>query len=570
MTGKQSAGDGDKQVEKANVKVGHIGPLSLQAGSLLASSDMVLKTAAGGDNTAPSSLEMSPIHPKNLATRKFDVSKPPSELARSGVIVDNSAITPEHRIESSPAMDRSVPKINVEMQDLDKPAKAKPHFVVKEDGRVEMNGDPEKLNSKDIKVEIERKDGQLNPTEAQQRAADDLVKYLSERIKTTNSQAANGVELSDQDDIISPELERAQNLKPAKEMKHVTPETRESVEQTNRFNGSNGVDMPRAATDHMGSFGTRDVPRQPNETDKVMGIKEAVAGLWKPERDAAYETVRRHPDGDTRVGRYGLSGRQIASFLESLGDPPDPAMIEKLIREGKLSKGFAEQLKNPEFLAKLKGMAAKMEKGEKPAKEELNNLLPKEAQEGMVSSMISDLKGKFGENPGAIAAAALSGKAPNDITREDVTQGEGQQLATAGQRLYDVAMNRQNTEQQVTGTIPQGEKRELIETALEKAGVPVTAANLAAVNLIVQRESSWNPNVVNNWDSNARKGTPSKGLMQTIGPTFNSYSIPGHKNILDPVDNMIAGIRYATSRYGSLQNVPGVKAVAQGRAYRGY
>lgn len=98
----------------------------------------------------------------------------------------------------------------------------------------------------------------------------------------------------------------------------------------------------------------------------------------------------------------------------------------------------------------------------------------------------------------------------------------------------------------------------------------MTDANLRAVNLIVQKESAWNPNAVNNWDSNAAKGTPSKGLMQTIGPTFNSYAIPGHKNILDPVDNMVAGIRYAVDRYGSLQNVPGVKAVARGAAYRGY
>ncbi|MDQ5934627.1 MAG: hypothetical protein QG574_1933, partial [Cyanobacteriota bacterium erpe_2018_sw_21hr_WHONDRS-SW48-000092_B_bin.40] len=111
---------------------------------------------------------------------------------------------------------------------------------------------------------------------------------------------------------------------------------------------------------------------------------------------------------------------------------------------------------------------------------------------------------------------------------------------------------------------------ELIEEALAKAGVPASLANISAVNLIVQRESSWNPNIVNTWDSNARKGTPSKGLMQTIGPTFNSYSIPGHKNIFNPVDNMIAGIRYSVSRYGSLQNVPGVRAVARGGAYRGY
>ena len=180
------------------------------------------------------------------------------------------------------------------------------------------------------------------------------------------------------------------------------------------------------------------------------------------------------------------------------------------------------------------------------------------------------MKAKVGDKPGDLAAAMLRGKAPNDVSAADLNSDEGRQLSTAGQRLYDIATARQNTERQVAGTIPEGEKREKITEALQLAGVPVTDANLRAVNLIVQKESAWNPNAVNNWDSNAAKGTPSKGLMQTIGPTFNSYAIPGHKNILDPVDNMVAGIRYAVDRYGSLQNVPGVKAVARGAAYRGY
>ena len=75
---------------------------------------------------------------------------------------------------------------------------------------------------------------------------------------------------------------------------------------------------------------------------------------------------------------------------------------------------------------------------------------------------------------------------------------------------------------------------------------------------------------MNNWDSNAAKGTPSKGLMQTIDPTFNAYSLPGHKNIYDPVDNIIAGVRYAMERYGSVSNVPGVVAMKTGTGYRGY
>jgi WXG100 family type VII secretion target len=71
-------------------------------------------------------------------------------------------------------------------------------------------------------------------------------------------------------------------------------------------------------------------------------------------------------------------------------------------------------------------------------------------------------------------------------------------------------------------------------------------------------------------NSNAAAGTPSIGIMQTIQPTFNSYALPGHGNIYNPVDNIIAGVRYALSRYGSLGSVPGVVAVRGGQPYVGY
>jgi hypothetical protein len=71
-------------------------------------------------------------------------------------------------------------------------------------------------------------------------------------------------------------------------------------------------------------------------------------------------------------------------------------------------------------------------------------------------------------------------------------------------------------------------------------------------------------------NSNAAAGHPSKGLMQCIDSTFNSNKLPGHDNIYNPVDNIIAGVKYSISRYGSLDNVPGVKALSHGGAYRGY
>ena len=94
-----------------------------------------------------------------------------------------------------------------------------------------------------------------------------------------------------------------------------------------------------------------------------------------------------------------------------------------------------------------------------------------------------------------------------------------------------------------------------------------TAQDIA---LIIQHESGGNPNAQNNWDSNAKKGTPSIGLMQTIQPTFDSYKLPGHNNIRNPVDNIIAGVRYSIARYGSVSNVPGLRSMANGGGYVGY
>ncbi len=42
----------------------------------------------------------------------------------------------------------------------------------------------------------------------------------------------------------------------------------------------------------------------------------------------------------------------------------------------------------------------------------------------------------------------------------------------------------------------------------------------------IMRESSGNPNAINNWDINAVNGIPSKGLLQVIPPTFQAYHVP--------------------------------------------
>ncbi|QKW10519.1 LysM peptidoglycan-binding domain-containing protein [Streptomyces sp. NA04227] len=74
----------------------------------------------------------------------------------------------------------------------------------------------------------------------------------------------------------------------------------------------------------------------------------------------------------------------------------------------------------------------------------------------------------------------------------------------------------------------------------------------------IMRESSGNPQAINNWDSNAAKGTPSKGLLQVIDPTFAAYHVPGTPyDPYDPVANITAACNYAADNYGSIDNVNG-------------
>ncbi|TCR12368.1 transglycosylase SLT domain-containing protein [Streptomyces sp. BK205] len=72
----------------------------------------------------------------------------------------------------------------------------------------------------------------------------------------------------------------------------------------------------------------------------------------------------------------------------------------------------------------------------------------------------------------------------------------------------------------------------------------------------IMRESSGNPNAINNWDINAINGVPSIGLLQIIKPTFNAYHVPGTAwSQYDPVANITASANYAFHRYGSIDNV---------------
>lgn len=87
--------------------------------------------------------------------------------------------------------------------------------------------------------------------------------------------------------------------------------------------------------------------------------------------------------------------------------------------------------------------------------------------------------------------------------------------------------------------------------ALKANGFDASAYQVAAWMRVIQRESNGNPRAINLWDSNAKAGIPSMGLVQTIGPTFNAFKFPGHNDVYNGYDDLLAGIHYMKSIYGS-------------------
>ena len=88
----------------------------------------------------------------------------------------------------------------------------------------------------------------------------------------------------------------------------------------------------------------------------------------------------------------------------------------------------------------------------------------------------------------------------------------------------------------------------VIKKAASAMHVSLAAGDLSQILSVIEHESGGNPTITNTWDSNAKAGTPSKGLIQFIDPTFQHYAMKGHRNILNGYDQLLAMFNDSTWR----------------------
>lgn len=164
-----------------------------------------------------------------------------------------------------------------------------------------------------------------------------------------------------------------------------------------------------------------------------------------------------------------------------------------------------------------------------------------------------------------VRTLAVASRADANLAQLD----KGTAIATQIAELH-AAQQRELAEQaQIDALIAKGGLDAWIAEALDVMDLSQSLA--PAVKKIILKESNGNPKAINRWDSNARRGTPSQGLMQTIPSTFRKFVHPSlaHLSITHPVANITAGVRYMIATYGMDTLEQGGRRSASG-SYLGY
>lgn len=105
--------------------------------------------------------------------------------------------------------------------------------------------------------------------------------------------------------------------------------------------------------------------------------------------------------------------------------------------------------------------------------------------------------------------------------------------------------------------------KKLVKAALEANGLSTSDDMIARVMRQIATESGGNAHAVQpGADPDGDGSGPALGLMQTKRATFNAYKAPGHDDIFNAYDNLLAALNYAKHTYG-----PSLSFLGNGHGY---
>jgi hypothetical protein len=463
------AGAGDSRA--SDVKVGKtsdtssVAQLSHDVGVKMVGEAYPLRTAMSLPVSGPGDAQIvsapAAAAPAVIDAAPFDKSKSVSQLIQDGSIRRSEAPSPTPEV-AKPGAQAGVTVTYADAAAND-PTKV-PDFIIKKDGSIEATGDFEALQRKNVVVQVERTPGDTSdPNEAQKNSIDKVVSYAYDRLGADPTVAQTGLKLNDEFGLISENLVKklATNGDPgiepsiADSRRDFSPESQRAMSNMSRMTPGSQGSMSRGDVERQ--FPPREVPTLPGETDRVQDTKNAVAGMFNPDKAAPYETVRVR-NNNYEVGRYGMNYPVMRDYFYGLGgfnlDEMDEdgfiAMLGKLDKDGKLPKSFAKFKKkdgsfDKEAVGKFLKFAKGMKEGHKEGQPEgvtaadVKANLPKEMQEEMAMSLVEKYNKAGGDSAGKTALAFHLGKGPDQFTQTDLSDKGNQEYMRSADRLAQLS-----------------------------------------------------------------------------------------------------------------------------------
>lgn len=146
---------------------------------------------------------------------------------------------------------------------------------------------------------------------------------------------------------------------------------------------------------------------------------------------------------------------------------------------------------------------------------------------------------------GVLTGLFHKGKNTATAVWHDMGEGAANYLPKAGAEWFKKEL--QKLEDALTPSNPSGAGvqrwKPYIEKAFKEMHANATEAKINKLLRQIQTESGGNPTVRQKIsDVNSRAGHPAQGLLQFIPSTFSSWALPGHKDILNGYDQILAAI----------------------------